>query len=126
MKIGVGSSVRRWADVAPRRATVKQDLVAGVPGAISSVPDGMAAGVLAGVSPVHGLYASIFCPIGGGLTSSRRADHHDQRSALAPDRRCECLRRRSRGPVPADLDAGGLMVAAAILRLGRFTIVPPR
>ena len=57
MKIGTGTTVRRWlADVAPRRATVKQDLVAGVPGAISSVPDGMAAGVLAagvlaGVSP---------------------------------------------------------------------------
>jgi len=48
MKTAVGSSVRRWAaDVVPRRATVKQDLVAGVPGAISSVPDGMAAGVLA-------------------------------------------------------------------------------
>ena len=49
MKTGTGSSVRRWmGDVVPRRATVKQDLVAGVPGAISSVPDGMAAGVLAG------------------------------------------------------------------------------
>ena len=78
MKTGTGSSVRRWMDdVVPRRATVKQDLVAGVPGAISSVPDGMAAGVLAGVSPVHGLYASLFGPIGGG-EASLEAYHHAQ------------------------------------------------
>ena len=64
--------VRWWAGIAPDRPTLKQDLVAGVPGAISSVPDGMAAGVLAGVNPVHGLYASIFGPVGGGLTSSSK------------------------------------------------------
>jgi hypothetical protein len=29
-----------------------------VPGAVGRVPDGMAASVLAGVNPVHGLYAS--------------------------------------------------------------------
>lgn len=63
----------RWlADHAPERTTLKQDMLAGVPGAISSVPDGMAAGVLAGVKPVHGLYASIFGPVGGGLTSSSK------------------------------------------------------
>ncbi len=61
---------RWWAGIAPDRRTLKQDQLAGVPGAISSVPDGIAAGVLAGVNPVHGLYASIFGPIGGGLTSS--------------------------------------------------------
>ena len=32
--------VPRWlADLAPERATLKQDMVAGVPGAISSVPE---------------------------------------------------------------------------------------
>ena len=34
-----------------------QDAVAGVPGAIASVPDGMASAVLVGVNPVYGLYA---------------------------------------------------------------------
>jgi hypothetical protein len=46
------------------------DAVAGVPGAIGSVADGMAASVLAGVNPIHGLFASAVGPIGA---SSRRA-----------------------------------------------------
>jgi SulP family sulfate permease len=40
--------------------------VAGLPGAIGSVPDGMAAAVLVGVDPVRGLYASFAGPIAGG------------------------------------------------------------
>src|ERR1700753_2040162 len=52
--------------------TLRQDLVAGLPGAISSVPDGMASSVLAGVNPAHGLYASFTGPIAGGLTPSPR------------------------------------------------------
>ena len=65
--------VPQWLrDAAPQRRTVRKDLVAGLPGAISKIPDGMAASVLAGVNPVHGLYASVVGPIGGGLTSSSR------------------------------------------------------
>ena len=56
---------------APDRVT-RTELVAGIPGAISSVPDGIASSVLTGVNPVHGLYASIFGPVAGGLTSSTR------------------------------------------------------
>ncbi len=58
------------AAVAPRRSDLRADLVAGVPGAIGSVPDGMAASVLAGVNPVHGLYAGLAGPLAGGLASS--------------------------------------------------------
>src|SRR5688500_9845118 len=130
MTIGAPSTLRRWlADVAPRRATVKQDLVAGAPGAISSVPDGMAAGVLAGVSPVHGLYASIFGPIGGGLTSSSKLMVITTTSAAAlaagsavagvpADRRSEAL-------FLLTLIAGGLMIVAAVLRMGRLTRFVP-
>jgi MFS superfamily sulfate permease-like transporter len=53
-------------------AVLRADLVAGLPGAISSVPDGMAAAVLVGVNPVQGLYAGFAGPIAGGLTSSTR------------------------------------------------------
>jgi sulfate permease, SulP family len=44
--------------------------LAGLPGAIGSVPDGMAASLLAGVNPIHGLYASMAGPIVGGLFAS--------------------------------------------------------
>lgn len=69
----------RWLrSVRPERAHLRADLVAGLPGAISRVPDGMAAAVLAGVNPVQGLYASFAGPIVGGLSSNtrmrRRAD----------------------------------------------------
>lgn len=56
----------------PDPATLRQDAVAGVPGAIASVPDGMASAVLVGVNPVYGLYASMAGPIGGGLAVSTR------------------------------------------------------
>ena len=54
----------------PPKASLLKEAVAGLPGAISSVPDGMAASVLAGVSPIHGLYASIAGPLVGGMTAS--------------------------------------------------------
>src|SRR4051794_29846933 len=67
------TGIGRWSRaVRPSRRDIKADALAGLPGAISRVPDGMAASVLAGVNPVHGLYASIFGPVGGGLSSSTR------------------------------------------------------
>src|SRR4249919_3836333 len=63
----------RWLSfVKPNSGELKTDLVAGLPGAIGSVPDGMASGILAGVNPIHGLYASFAGPIAGGLSSSTR------------------------------------------------------
>ena len=130
MKDGAGSPVRRWlADVAPERATLKQDLVAGIPGAISSVPDGMAAGVLAGVNPVHGLYASIFGPVGGGLTSSSKLMVITTTSAAALAAGSAVAgvpaERRSEALFLLTLIAGGLMIVAAVLRMGRFTRFVP-
>jgi SulP family sulfate permease len=52
------------------RATIGQDAIAGLNSALSSVPDGMASGLLAGVNPIHGLYACMAAPIVGGLASS--------------------------------------------------------
>ena len=63
--------VRTWlSGVRPRRADLKADALAGLPGAISSVQDGMATAVLVGVHPAYGLYASFAGKIGGGLTTS--------------------------------------------------------
>jgi sulfate permease, SulP family len=65
--------VGRWLrSVRPERSHLRADMLAGLPGAISSVPDGMAAAVLAGVNPVQGLYASFAGPVAGGLSSNTR------------------------------------------------------
>lgn len=111
--------------IGPERKHLRADLLAGLPGAISSVPDGMASGVLAGVNPVHGLYASFAGPIAGGMTASTRLMVITTTSAAAlaagsavssvdPDQRSEAL-------ILLSLIAGALMVAAGLLKLGRYT-----
>ena len=130
-RIGTIASVAgRWVrGLAPRRATIKSDLVAGVPVAISSVPDGMAASVLAGVNPVQGLYASIFGPVGGGLTSSSRlmVITTTSAAALAAGSAVQDVPAETRGRALflLTLMAGALMVLAGFARLGRYTRFVP-
>jgi SulP family sulfate permease len=115
---------QKSADVMPRRQHLRNDIIAGLPGAISSVPDGMAASVLAGVNPAHGLYASFVGPIVGGLTSSTRlmvvtttsAAALAAGSALAGYEGDD----RSAAMLLLTLLTGALMIAAALLRLSRY------
>ena len=122
----VTAALKPWIrSLAVPRSALRRDMVAGVPGAIGSVPDGMAASVLAGVNPVHGLYASFAGPIAGGLTSSTRLMVITTTSAAAlaagsalqgfdPAERTQAL-------FLMTLLAGILMVVAGLLRLGRYT-----
>jgi len=48
-------------------ANVLPDLMAGVTGAFSYIPQGMAYALAAGVSPIYGLYTGVFAPVIGGL-----------------------------------------------------------
>jgi sulfate permease, SulP family len=52
------------------RDTLREDAVAGLVLGVESVPDGLAAGLLAGVNPLAGLYAYLFGTIGGSLFTS--------------------------------------------------------
>lgn len=52
------------------RDTVRKDAVAGLVLGVESVPDGLAAGLLAGVNPLSGLYAYLFGTIGGSFFTS--------------------------------------------------------
>lgn len=56
----------------PSRGSLRQDGIAGLNSAVSSVPDGMASGILVGVNPIYGLYACMVGPIAGGIFSSTR------------------------------------------------------
>src|ERR1051326_7215196 len=53
-----------------RRDTLGKGAVAGLVLGVESVPDGLAAGLLAGVRPLSGLYAYMFGTIGGSLFTS--------------------------------------------------------
>jgi SulP family sulfate permease len=120
------AAARRWLQsVGPERAHLRGDILAGLPGAISSVPDGMAAAVLAGVNPVQGLYASFAGPTAGGLASSTRLMVITTTSAAA------LAAGSALQAVPADqrpaavpllvIMVGVVLVAAGLARLGRYT-----
>ena len=53
-----------------RRDTLRKDAAAGLVLGVESVPDGLAAGLLAGVNPLAGLYGYLFGTIGGSLFTS--------------------------------------------------------
>ena len=121
-----GSAALGWArSVAPDRRYVRQDAIAGVPGAIGSVPDGMASAVLVGVNPIHGLYASFAGPIAGGLSSSTRlmVITTTTAAALAAGSALGSVPKADRADslVLLTVLAGVIMVAAGLFRLGRFT-----
>jgi SulP family sulfate permease len=116
----------RWLrSIKPERRFLRADLMAGLPGAISSVPDGMAAAVLVGVNPVQGLYAAFAGPIVGGLSSSTRLMVITTTSAAA------LAAGSALQHVPADQRPGALLllalmvgvalVAAGLARIGRYT-----
>jgi SulP family sulfate permease len=120
------AAVGRWLrSVGPERAHLRADVMAGLPGAIGSVPDGMAAAVLAGVNPAQGLYASFAGRVAGGLTSNTRMMVITTTSAaalaagsalqgVAPDQRPAAI------PLLVIM-VGIVLVAAGFARLGRYT-----
>ncbi len=121
-----GHLVGWWTANKPRsRSELRSEMVAGVPGAIGSVPDGMAASVLVGVNPVFGLYASFAGPIAGGISSSSRLMVVTTTSAAALAAGSAVS---SVGPAdrPGALFlltamAGIVMVLAGVFKLGRYT-----
>jgi SulP family sulfate permease len=119
---GVGHWLR---SVRPERRHLRADIVAGLPGAIGSVPDGMAAAVLVGVNPVQGLYAGFAGPIAGGLSSSTRLMVITTTSAasLAAGSALKSVPagQRPEALLLLVLMAGLALVAAGLVGAGRYT-----
>jgi len=102
-----------------------KEVLAGLAGAIGSVPDGMATALLAGANPVAGLYASAMGPLVGGMVTSTGIMVIATTSAAALGT-AEAL-----GDIPADeIDSalgtlvfcvGVLALVAGLLKLGRYT-----
>jgi len=111
--------------VRPERQHLRADIVAGLPGAIGSVPDGMAAAVLVGVNPVQGLYAGFAGPIAGGLSSSTRLMVITTTSAasLAAGSALKSVPagQRPEALLLLVLMAGVVLVAAGLAGAGRYT-----
>ena len=83
----VTAPIRDWLrSVRPEREDLRSDIVAGVLERRGRRPRRHGSGVLAGVNPVHGLYASFAGPVAGGLGTSTPPDghHHDERRARSP------------------------------------------
>jgi SulP family sulfate permease len=53
-----------------RGGRLRRNGIAGLSTALSQIPDGLAAGLLAGVNPIYGLYANMVGPLAGGIFSS--------------------------------------------------------
>jgi SulP family sulfate permease len=104
---------------------LRRDTMAGLSLAVANVPDGMANGVLVGVNPLYGLYATMMGPLVGGLLSSSRlmvitttaaaslTAGQSLASAAASD--------RSNALFVLVLLGGAFQVLFGVLRLGRLT-----
>jgi SulP family sulfate permease len=109
----------------PSWRLLRSEAIAGIPGAIGSVPDGMAASVLAGINPIHGLYACVAGPIVGGATTStkRMLIATTSAAALAGGSAVASLPSADRTSALflVTVIAGIAMVLAGLARLGKYT-----
>lgn len=112
-------------DGLPSRRALLKDALAGLNSAISSVPDGLAAGILVGVNPVYGLYASIAGPIAGGVFASTQLMLvvTTSASALAAQQALAGLtgEARDRSLFALVLLIGVFQILFGLLRLGKLT-----
>ncbi|WP_158299756.1 SulP family inorganic anion transporter [Glycomyces paridis] len=104
---------------------VRRDAVVALAGAVARVPDGMAAAVVVGVSPVHGIYAAMSGTIVGGLTSSTAlmVVTTTTAAALAAESALSGVAEDDLLPslFLVTVLAGLIMMGAGLLRLGRYT-----
>ena len=113
-----------WRSIRPGRRELTTDALAGLPGALATVPSGMAGALLAGAHPVQGLYANTAGPLAGGLSTSTPLLMVTTTSAtaLAAGSAMEGMPLADRPEAVSlrTLLAGLVMVVAGVARLGRY------
>ena len=113
------------AAVSHARPSPVKEVLAGLAGAIGSVPDGMATALLAGANPVAGLYSSAMGPLFGGLVTSTGIMVIATTSAAALGT-AEALDGVPSGEIDSLLGTlvflvGIFALLAGVLKLGRYT-----
>ncbi|WP_163615867.1 SulP family inorganic anion transporter [Microbacterium sp. B35-30] len=110
------------------RKTLRKDAVAGVILGIEAVPDGLAAGLLAGVNPLAGLYGYLFGMVGAAALTSSAFMAVQATSAMAlvvSDAELGTLPDPDRGLFTLAILTGIVMVVAGFLRGGRLISFVP-
>lgn len=110
------------------RKTLRKDAVAGVILGIEAVPDGLAAGLLAGVNPLAGLYGYLFGMVGAAALTSSAFMAVQATSAMAlvvSDAELGTLPNPDRGLFTLAILTGIIMVIAGLLRGGRLISFVP-
>lgn len=109
----------------PGRAAFVRDVLAGLSIAVSVIPSGLANGVLAGVSPISGLYASMAGPLVGGIFTSTQlmAITSTSASSLAAGQALASVPagEREKALFLMVILMGIFQVVLGLLRLGRIT-----
>ncbi|KAF2412597.1 sodium-independent anion transporter [Microbacterium sp. B35-04] len=107
---------------------MRKDAVAGVILGIEAVPDGLAAGLLAGVNPLAGLYGYLFGMVGAAALTSSAFMAVQATSAMAlvvSDAELGTLPDPDRGLFTLAILTGIVMVVAGFLRGGRLISFVP-
>jgi sulfate permease, SulP family len=114
---------RWWQTIRPRRRALRADVLAGLPGALTTVPSGMACALLAGVNPVQGVYANLAGPVGDLATgTAMMMVTTTAATALAAQSALQDVPPADRAGAISLLAllAGLVMVGAGLARVGRY------
>lgn len=106
-----------------RRKSFKDDAIAGLVLGVESVPDGLASGLLAGVSPLAGLYGYLFGMVGGALFTSSTymaVQATGAMSIIVADSGLSSTDDPARSLYTLSILTGVVMIVAGALRMGRF------
>lgn len=116
--------LRRWFS----RKTLGKDLAAGAVLGVESVPDGLAAGLLAGVNPLAGLYAYLFGMVGAASFTSSSFMAVQATGAMAlvvADADLESRADPERALYTLAMLSGAAMIVAGLLKAGRLVRFVP-